>query len=90
MGDGGIGFAPRDFNLLSTGRATGVPGTAGATVPTQSLLAGPAGGGAGGTAGNATGIYSLQGVYFSKQQFSSVADCLTAASSQHLPLEVCR
>jgi hypothetical protein len=52
-------------------------------------LAGPASG-TGGAAGNATGLYSLQGVYFNKQQFSSVADCLTAASARGLPLEMCR
>jgi hypothetical protein len=35
-------------------------------------------------------LYSLHGVYFSPGQFSSTADCLTAASLQGLPLELCR
>ncbi len=34
--------------------------------------------------------YSLQGVYFNPEEFSSVADCLTAASSHGLPLDLCR
>jgi hypothetical protein len=33
--------------------------------------------------------YSLRGIYFNKERFSSVADCLTAASLRHLPLGVC-
>jgi hypothetical protein len=92
MGDGGTGYATRDFNLLMRGRAAAVPGTAGALAPSQSqsLLAGPAAPGAGGAAGDATGLYSLHGVYFNPQKFTSVADCLTAASAQQLPLEVCR
>jgi hypothetical protein len=71
------------------GRAPTV-GSGAATVPSQSLLAGPASPGAGSAAGSATGIYSLQGVYFNRKQFSSMADCLTAASAQGLPLEICR
>jgi hypothetical protein len=34
--------------------------------------------------------YSLQGVYFNPKEFSSVADCLTAASSHGLPLDLCQ
>ena len=34
--------------------------------------------------------YSLRGVYFSPEQFSSTADCLTAASAHGLPLDLCR
>jgi hypothetical protein len=32
----------------------------------------------------------MQAVYFRPEQFKSKADCLTAASRQSLPLEVCR
>ena len=34
--------------------------------------------------------YSLQAVYFDRNRFKSVADCLTAASAGHLPLDLCR
>ena len=40
--------------------------------------------------GPAMRTYALQGVYFKGRGFSSVADCLTAASAEALPLEVCR
>ena len=40
--------------------------------------------------GAAARMYALQGVYFKGRGFSSVADCLTAASAEALPLEVCR
>jgi hypothetical protein len=39
--------------------------------------------------GAAVRLYALQGVYFKGRGFSSVADCLTAASAEALPLEVC-
>jgi len=32
----------------------------------------------------------LRAVYFGRDQFKSAADCLTAAYSQKLPLDVCR
>jgi hypothetical protein len=32
----------------------------------------------------------LRGLYFRREMFKSAADCLTAAYSQRLPLEVCR
>ena len=35
-------------------------------------------------------MYALQGVHFKGRGFSSVADCLTAASAEALPLEVCQ
>ena len=77
MGDGGTGYVTRDFNLLMRGRASAVPGTAGAPAPSQSqsLLAGPAAAGAGGAAGDATGLYSLHGVYFDRQRFTSMHSC---------------
>jgi len=34
--------------------------------------------------------YQLRAVYFGRDQFKSAADCLTAAYSQKLPLDVCR
>jgi hypothetical protein len=35
-------------------------------------------------------MYALQGVYFKGRTFPSLADCLTAASTERLPLEVCQ
>jgi hypothetical protein len=34
--------------------------------------------------------YSLRAIYFRRDQFRSPADCLTAAYTQRLPLEVCQ
>jgi hypothetical protein len=34
--------------------------------------------------------YSIQAVYFNAKRYSSTADCLTAAYSMHLPLDMCR
>jgi hypothetical protein len=33
--------------------------------------------------------YQLRAVYFRRDQFKSAADCLTAAYSQGLPLDLC-
>jgi hypothetical protein len=38
----------------------------------------------------ATRPYSLRAIYFRRDQFKTTADCLTAAYSQRLPLEVCQ
>jgi hypothetical protein len=89
VGDGGVGLAVRDIAVLRAPRAV-MPG-AGATGTTQSLVAAPAGAaGAVAAPADASGFYSLHGVYFSPEQFTSTADCLTAASAQGLPLELCR
>jgi hypothetical protein len=90
VGDGGVGLAVRDIAILRARRAA-TPGIAATGAgQSQSLLAAPAGA-AGATApADATGFYSLHGVYFSPEQFTSTADCLTAASAQGLPLELCR
>jgi hypothetical protein len=56
-------------------------------------VAGPAGAVAGAAAGApdpTLSSYSLQGVYFNPKEFTSVADCLTAASSHGLPLDLCQ
>ena len=34
--------------------------------------------------------FQLHAVYFPRNRYKSTADCLTAASSQNLPLDVCR
>jgi hypothetical protein len=34
--------------------------------------------------------YQLHAVYFRRDMFKSTADCLTAAYTQRLPLEVCQ
>jgi hypothetical protein len=34
--------------------------------------------------------YQLHAVYFQRDRYKSTADCLTAASSQGLPLDLCR
>jgi hypothetical protein len=36
------------------------------------------------------GSYSMQAIYFNARRYRSRADCLTAAYSAHLPLELCR
>jgi hypothetical protein len=60
----------------------------------QAVVAGPAGPGVPGVSAGAPdqalSSYSLQGVYFNPKQFDSVADCLTAASSHGLPLDLCQ
>ena len=88
MGDGGIGYARRDLGILRSSRDAAIGSNPSGTA--QSLLAGPPAAAAGGTPADATGLYSLRGVYFSPQQFDSTADCLTAASAQGLPLDLCR
>jgi hypothetical protein len=35
-------------------------------------------------------LFTLQAIYFRRESFKNTADCLTAAYSQQLPLEVCR
>jgi hypothetical protein len=49
---------------------------------------------AGGDPSGATSLgarpYSLRAIYFRRDQFKSTADCLTAAYTQRLPLEVCQ
>jgi hypothetical protein len=50
---------------------------------------------AGGDPSGATSLqgarpYSLRAIYFRRDQFRSAADCLTAAYTQALPLEVCQ
>jgi hypothetical protein len=80
MGDAGIGLWRRD---AITGQPTFGGGAAGlginqgaAAIATQQP--------------DATRTYSLRGVYFKRDQFRSVADCLTAAHAEGLPLEVCQ
>jgi hypothetical protein len=34
--------------------------------------------------------YQLRPVYFSRDRFKSTADCMTAAYSQGLPVDLCR
>jgi hypothetical protein len=59
---------------------------------------GAAAGGGGGTAAGGFEAqrrdlakpYSTRAIYFRRELFRSTADCLTAAYTQHLPLEVCR
>ncbi|HYD07872.1 MAG TPA: hypothetical protein VEC60_19210 [Reyranella sp.] len=91
MGDGGIGFARRDYDALSGGRALMAPSGTGTGSASGFVInpAAPARGG-GAAAAEPPGIYSLRGIYFNRQQFGSTADCLTAASAQGLPLEMCR
>ena len=90
MGDGGVGLATRDIAILRASRRAAI-GANPATGPSQSLLAGPTAAAPAASTGkdDASGIYSLRGVYFSPDQFSSTADCLTAASAQGLPLDLC-
>jgi hypothetical protein len=58
----------------------------------QAVVADPAAGPSPGATGQTQALssYSLQGVYFNPKQFDSVADCMTAASSHGLPLDLCQ
>jgi hypothetical protein len=60
----------------------------------QAVVAGPVGAAApeapAGAPDQALSSYALQGVYFNPKQFDSTADCLTAASSHGLPLDLCQ
>jgi len=69
-----------------TGTGSGAPGAVG-------------GGGGGGSIDGASRSlagrpadrpYSLRATYFRRDLFKSTADCLTAAYTQHLPLDLCR
>lgn len=93
MGDGGIAsvlhLPPETFARYQTlhGRAPVVSpnGTVQAVVADPATARPP-----GGTGQNqALSSYSLQGIYFNPKQFDSVADCMTAASSHGLPLDLC-
>ena len=91
MGEGGIGLLRGQSGAAMPGlgqAATGVPAGAARIAPRTSANP-PAMGGAL-RQDNTDGIYSLSGVYFNRSRFGSVADCLTAASAQGLPLDVCR
>jgi hypothetical protein len=88
MGDGGVGYAARDLSILRARRSATGANPAATSQSLQVDPASPAPAAAGAT-GDATGLYSLRGVYFNPRQFESTADCLTAASAQGLPLDLC-
>ena len=94
MGDGGTGsvlhLPPETFARYQTLRGRAPAVTPNGTV--QAVVADPAAAGrsSGGEQAQALSSYSLQGVYFNPKQFDSVADCLTAASSHGLPLDLCQ
>ena len=81
---------------LNGGIATGI----GATIGGAGNGAGGGNGGggvdAGGDPSGATALqgaarpYALRAIYFRRDQFKTTADCLTAAYTQRLPLEVCQ
>jgi hypothetical protein len=81
MGNAGAGVA-------SLGVARGAGGVSG--------IGGAAQGGVGvggvGTAAQAQGVdsYALRGIYFKREWYPNPTDCLNAASSKRLPLDVCR
>ncbi len=82
--------ADHDANTCAAGGGGGGGGSGGGG-------AGDASGGvdAGGDPSGATSLqgarpYSLRAIYFRRDQFRSTADCLTAAYTQRLPLEVCQ
>jgi hypothetical protein len=90
MGDGGIGLARRDFDALIAGRQGGgaTAGAAQSAIGIRGPGRGPAPAAKGAVDGG--GFYALRGVYFKREQFSSDAECLTAAHRERLPLEMCR
>jgi hypothetical protein len=79
--NGGVGLGIRSgFGGVGNG---GVGGNGGGSID------------AGGDPSGATSLqgarpYSLRAIYFRRDQFRSPADCLTAAYTQRLPLEVCQ
>jgi hypothetical protein len=83
MGDAGVGYWGRDAvtGQPTFGGAAGV-GVNQGTAATSAATAG--------RPQDPTRTYSLRGVFFKREQFSSVADCLTAAHAEGLPLEVCK
>jgi hypothetical protein len=91
MGEGGVALlrvAPAAVQAL---RERGLPPSSAAVAGQGGVVVAPAGASlANGVQDPATTSYSLQGVYFNAKQFSSVADCLTAASAGSLPLDLCR
>jgi hypothetical protein len=95
VGDGGtasvLHLPPETFARYQTLRGDAPVRSPNGTL--QAVAAGPAGAVAGASAGApdpALSSYSLQGVYFNPTQFDSTADCLTAASSHGLPLDLCQ
>lgn len=92
-----MGVGPADNSVAPTHH--GGVGLGGATIGGVGNGA-PGGNGiggidAGGDPSGATSLqgsrpYSLRAIYFRRDQFKSTADCLTAAYTQRLPLEVCQ
>ena len=83
--------APADNGGVRLGIRSGIGGVGNGGVD------GNGGGGidAGGDPSGATSLqgaqpYSLRPIYFRRDQFRSPADCLTAAHTRRLPLEVCQ
>ena len=90
MGDGGVGYATRDLYILRTNRrAASGPNPPADTSGSPSAAPSATAPGSAALTADPSGVYSLRGVYFSPSQFSSTADCLTAASAQGLPLDLC-
>lgn len=78
--NGGVGLGPgtviRNLGSGEFGPNGGIGGDAGGD-PSAATLQG-------------TRPYSLRAIYFRRGQFRSTSDCLTAAYTQRLPLEVCQ
>lgn len=81
---------PETFARYQTLRGRAPAVTPNGTV--QAVVADPAAGLSPGATGQSQALtsYSLQGVYFNPKQFDSVADCMTAASLNGLPLDLCQ
>ena len=94
MGDGGTGsvlhLPPETFARYQTLRGRAPAVTPERDRPGRGRRSGRRRPLAGGETTQALSSYSLQGVYFNPKQFDSVADCLTAASSHGLPLDLCQ
>ena len=91
VGPAANGVAPAHNGGVGLGLGTAIRGVGNGGV------GGNGGGGidAGGDPSGATSLqgarpYSLRAIYFRRDQFRSTADCLTAAYTQRLPLEVCQ
>ncbi|HZB53816.1 MAG TPA: hypothetical protein VE527_09310 [Reyranella sp.] len=91
VGPAANSVAPADNGGVRLGIRSGIGGVGNGGV------GGSGGGGidAGGDPFGATSLqgarpYSLRAIYFRRDQFRSASDCLTAAHTRRLPLEVCQ
>jgi hypothetical protein len=79
----------RAVAVVALSVAVGGSTTAGAAAGAPAVYA-AAGGRSAASSLQADRLYSMRAIYLDRNRFRSVADCLTAAYAQRLPLELCR